>query len=772
MIGLLGQQLLAIAGLVLLLGVPGWAIGRHLQVQLAVPAVLLPPTWFALGLGAFTVSLLLCLGLGWSASTLLLVHGGLSVLVLAGLLWRSRRAGAAHAKSSGVDPVSWWTIGGIAACTLLALGLRTRLAFDTLFHVGMVRRLAELPHPTFDSLDRVAGVGVNPAYVVPSWQAALGSVSALTGLDPATVVEAMAAPVVFLAACAAAGFGRVLGGRAAAEVAGLGAYALMRVWYPRREAEGDGVGYAVHPGNVALDVLLPVVLAATLVVALRARGAVGRRSAVVVAGAASVMFVLLHANYVVYLGIIGAGLVGWLLVAGPWASDVRRRVLDAGASVAVPGAVTLALLLPALMTLDHFGEAVEQRIDYHLVGSGAWEIVRPGHFYDAYGVAGLLAMLLAPFAVWALAGVRRAMLGGGLVLLLATGLVPWLHDLLAQSGSLTVGLRLPRPVGVLLIGAVAVALPLLVDRLRGMLDRRSSRLGRLLLVAGPVVVAAALAFAYGYPSVRQEPAEYGWNWPTLVALAGLLVVLVLAVRTRRSVASVATDAPELTPELALPGRRSAVAATGIAVLLLAVALIPSGVVSLRRATWQSRQLVSAVRADELGCLAGVQRKLRGIAPGTLLLADPMTGYVAQALGPVVLFGDFKTWNGSTESGRAQARVEVLEQVFDGDDAHEVADIVADLRRLDDARYVLVAAGEVEPPIGSELPTFDAVGLRAALLDGQLPAHRIAHGEAHDEHQLSDEERTACTLELWALDAPAPAPGRIDVEPIARDEATS
>ena len=65
-----------------------------------------------------------------------------------------------------------FTLVAIGLCVALAELLRTRMAFDTLFHLGLVRRLLELDAPTFDNLDRVAGAGINPAYVVPAWQSA------------------------------------------------------------------------------------------------------------------------------------------------------------------------------------------------------------------------------------------------------------------------------------------------------------------------------------------------------------------------------------------------------------------------------------------------------------------------------------------------------------------------------------------------------------------------------------------------------------------------
>ncbi len=747
MIVLFAQQLLAVAAALLLFCTPGWAVSRLLELQLRVPTVAMPAVTFTLGLAIWTLLLLPALALGLSIGWTVVAFIAIAILLLACARVRERRRG--HAKR-GSDAFSGWTLAAIALVSLAALGLRTRMAFDTLFHVGMVRRIAELGSPTFENLDRVVGSGINPAYALPTWQAGMAAVTRITGLDAATVVEAMAVVGVLLAACAAAALGRVVSGTVLGEIAGASAYAWLRVFYPRRELEGDGVAYAALPGNIAIDVML--VLALVVAVQLM-RGRARRDGSLVMLGAvASSLLVVLHANYGVYLAIIGLGTALWLVAAGPWSRPIARRLALVVTTFAVPGLVTLAALLPLLMLLEHFGAPLEARIDYHLVDIAGTDLVRPGHLYDWFAAAGLFGMLLLPWAAWRARAIARALIGGGSLAVLAFALAPPLVDLLGSTGSLTLSLRLPRPMGVLMIAAAAVALPDLVGRVAALAARVSIARGRVigwLVRLGPLVVVLVLSAAYGYPLVRREPPQYGWNWPTIVAIAGLLVVLVGAIRSRA-----ATNAAGASPSTR--ARRDAAhvlttRAFGLAMLAIAVAMLPSGYRSMRRAAWQSREVVAAYRADDLRCYDGVQSALRALPAGEVLLTDPVTAYGAQALAPMLVVGDYKVWNGLTDTGRIERRLQLLRATFNSQVQERAGAGLARLAQDFGARYLLVSRGEVTPPIGSELGTYDAVGLRDILDSGLIGARRVAAGEGRFDEYAEPEDIEACDLELWRLD---------------------
>lgn len=747
MIGLLAQLVFAAAVTFAVFCASGWAVLRLLELQLRMPVVALPAVAFTFGLGVWTVVLAPALALGVPILGTLAAYGAVTVALLVWKHRRERRRG--HAKR-GIDEVGIprWTLVVIGIAALAGIGLRTRLAFDSLFHLGMIRRIAELESPTFENLDRVVGAGINPAYALPSWQAALAAISRLTGLDPATVLEAAAVVSVILAACCAGALGRVVTGTRAGEVAGAAAYVWMRLAFPRRELEGDGIAYAPIPGNIAIDILLPLVLVAAVLLLRAPRGTRRDGALVALAAVASTLVVVLHANYAVYVAIIGAGVALWLIAAGPWNRRIAERLGLAAASIAVPGLVALAALLPLLMLLDHFGAPTEARIDYHLASLGGYDLIRPGHLYDWFAAPGLLGILLLPWAVWTSRGAARALVGGGSLALIAFALVPPLLDLLGTSGSLTLGLRIPRPLGVLLVAAMAIAIPDLVARTTALADRVRDHRGRFagwIALLGPILLTLLLVAAYGYPLARREPAEYGWSWPTIVAAVALVGLFVHGIARRERAGSI-VDLRASDRTLLLPDRTMA-----LALLLLAVALLPSGLTSMRRGAWQSREVVASYRADDLRCFDGVQSALRAIPAGDVLLADPVTAYGAQALAPVYVVGDFKTWNGSTDSERVEQRIQLLDKTFQTSQRQRAGFGLARLSKDFDAAWLLVARGEVQPPVGSPLYPWDARGIRTLLRSGIIDAQLVAEGPGRLPDDATDEERGECDLQLWKLD---------------------
>src|SRR5689334_11352589 len=96
MIHLLGAQLLAIAAAMLLLGLPGWALSRILELHLRVPTVALPVVYFTLGLAVWTVAVVPSLSLGWPIAQTLGVHAALTIVLIVVARVRERRRG--HAK--------------------------------------------------------------------------------------------------------------------------------------------------------------------------------------------------------------------------------------------------------------------------------------------------------------------------------------------------------------------------------------------------------------------------------------------------------------------------------------------------------------------------------------------------------------------------------------------------------------------------------------------------------------------------------------------------
>ncbi len=747
MIMLVLQLVLAAAVTFALACVPGWAIVRLLQLQLRLPITAQVPAAFAFGLGMWTVVFAGALAAKARMEWALAAYALIAVVAWA-LEWRLQRRRGLARRGTDVAGTSGWTILLVAVATFAGLLLRTRLAFDALFHLGIVRRIAELPNPGFDNLDRIVGSGVNPAYAVPTWQGMLASVSVLTRLDPATVFEASAMVALLLAACAAAAFGRALTGTRVGELAGCAAYVWLRVAFPRRELEGDGVAYSPIPGNIALDVLVPLLLVATILLLRSRTRRRGDGALVTLLAVATALIVVLHANYIAYVAIIGAGTLLWLLAAGPFSRKIAARVGLVVTSVVVPGLVILAALLPVLMLLDHFASPAEVRIDYHLVSLWGIDVIRPGHLYDWFAAPGLLAILAVPWSAWISRGVTRALVCGGLFALMLFAFVPGMIHVLDATGSRTLTLRLPRPVGVLLIGVAAIVLPDLAARTMALAARVRERRGvwaaRAVSLA-PIVATLALVAAYGYPLARREPPQYGWNWPSVVAALGLLAVFLHSiVRRDRS----GDPRPVLADDRAV--RSLAPRSLAIALALLAVAMLPSGLMSMRRGMWQSRELVASYKADDLRCFDGVQKALRAIPAGDVLLADPVTAYGAQALAPAYVVGDFKVWNGVTDEARIERRISLLDHTFQTSRAQVAGYGLARLSKDYDARWVLVSDGEVQPPVGSELYPYDAKGLRELLRSGDAGATKIASGPGRMPSNTTDDERAECDLELWKL----------------------
>lgn len=773
MITLFGEQVYAAAAMIVLMILPGWGVGRLLDLQLSVPKIVLPAAWFTFGFATWSLVVITMLALGLTWRTAFVIFGVVTLALIIVAREKARRVG--HPKPQGGD-VSLWSVVGILGCVVLAGIFRTRMAFDTIFHLGIVRRIAELGSPTFSTVDRIFDSGVNPSYAIPSWQAAMAMVSGVTGLDPATVVEAMAVVAVLFAACAAGGLGRVVSGRVSGEIAGVAAYAWLRVFFPRRELEGDGIAYAAMPGNIALDTFLPLILLAMLVIAATGHHAPQRRKGVVaLAVVASILLVVVHGNYVIYLALMGLGALAWAALSGVLSDkEVRRRVLISAGIIAGACAAALIFMIPVYMQLERFGNPINARIDYHLVGSGFWQIVRPGHLYDWFAAPGLIAMLLLPYAVFKAKGVARPVLAGSSLALLLTALLPPVLHVIGSAGSWTVALRMPRAMGVLLAAGMAIAIPELIDYIketRVKIKTRSNNFTANLFILLPFLIVVLLSFAYGYPLGRNEPPQYGWNWPTLFTTTALLIALIIEIKNRKVYKLNELDFFSQSDTLKVnKDTWSTVSITGICVLLIGLTMLPSGIVSLRRGAWQSKQFVASYKADDLGCLSGIQKELRRSTAGSITLADPVTAYLVQGLSPTYILADYKIWNGRTDSSRSRDRIEMLRGIYSAKSVHEARVALSKAIEKYGAKYLVVSAGDVEPPLGSTMGAFDAIGLRQLLSQGidikvKDSSYRIkliSSGQGMTKNGATEQERKECDLSMYQTVKNSDISNKVDV----------
>jgi hypothetical protein len=96
------------------------------------------------------------------------------------------------------------------------------------------------------------------------------------------------------------------------------------------------------------------------------------------------------------------------------------------------------------------------------------------------------------------------------------------------------------------------------------------------------------------------------------------------------------------------------------------------------------------------------------------------------------------------------RIDLIDLAFQAQDREIAERRLQQLMRDYDASWLLVAGGEVVPPIGSELDPYDARGVRELLASGDIDATLVASGPGRLPSNVEDEERAACDLQLWRL----------------------
>lgn len=684
------EQVAILATAAALLAVPGAALVSLLRVRAALPDSLAVPAGAVFGAlvacAATLVQLTLELRVVWAVA----LHGTMSLLLVAAALALRRRRRRSTGRTTAVTARGWarTTTGLVVLGALAAWVVRGSVRLDTLYHVSVSRKLVELGAPSFDNVNRFVDGGPNPAYALPGWHGFVGWTSWLTGTDPILAWEILPVLMVALGALAAGGLARVLLQTPVAEPLGALAWLSMRVLFGRREVDGDAIAYGAVPGQVVFEVALPLVLAG-VVVAIWNDDARARRAALAAATAGIALTVVLHANYIVYVPIVGLGYVAWWLAAGPVTRLLTRRTIVAGGVVAAACAAFVAVLLPVLAQLENFGNAPENaRIDYHLAQTAGFEHIRGGHLYEMLGMPGLVALLAAPVVALLWRGPRMHLASGGLLAVGAFSLLPPLHALLAATGSLTIGLRINHVAGILLVPVLAAAVLLAA----GAIERRFAAPRRRLAVAGGalvLLVAAGVGFGYG----RFLP-----DWPGYLAWFALLGVLGAKLATRRRGAAAAPDPA--------PSRRAL--ALVAAVLVMGTAM-PVGLVSMRRAVLNADPLSAGTAAGELECLSGdVADALRRVPAGSIVLSDPLSSFRALALAPVYVVGDYKVWNAATSDNRTEQRLALVNRFFDSSlddeqrlqvlDEQDVDYLLVDLA---DARWLDVADGSADSPLADE-----------------------------------------------------------------------
>jgi hypothetical protein len=381
--------------------------------------------------------------------------------------------------------------GGVLLAIAVWLASRGPVSGDALFHLGRARKLAELDSLSIDAVGEFADGGPHPGYAFPLWHGVLAMIARVGGLDPAFVVQHLAAVLTPAALVVAYGAGAALfrswGGGAAVAIAQAAQLGFAR-------AGTGSFGFLALPASVSRVLLAPALLA--LVFAAIRSGE--PRTLLASAAAAGFALAVVHPTYVLFVGLVLCG----YLVLRP-----RGRLLAALAAIAVPAGLFLLWLLPVVRdTIPHLPSAAERARDF--VRYAAQLDGDPDSFRLAPrtisrgGAAAVAALLAVPLAAFAGRRVAAFVLGGSLAVLVVL-LVPALFTELADVASLSQARRLAQ---FLPLPFALAAAGLLAGRLR---------------LAG---VAAGLALGIGLQLAYPGSFDYGGGdgpaYPVWVALVG------------------------------------------------------------------------------------------------------------------------------------------------------------------------------------------------------------------------------------------------------------
>jgi hypothetical protein len=416
---------------------PASGIGLYLRLAAATGVVLLP--------GRLLVGAGMSATLGWSVGAVavalavtFVVHGSLTLvlvllaaLTLALIAWSPRPA-----ELPGKTPALVLVAGAVFGIALWhVLGT---VQGDALFHLGRVRKLAELGGLSLRSVDEFKDGGLHPGYAFPLWHGVLALVSRLSGVDPTLVVRYEASvlcPIAFVAGYEA---GKALfkdSWLAATVLAGsLGLIVLA-------PGSGGALKSLALPATVALYVFVPAALALFF--------SPPSRFGYATLAVLSLDLALIHPSYAPFLLVPLAGyLVARALLGGR--ADVPA-IAGSLAAVGIPTAGMLVWLLPIVRetaSSDLSGSAltgsrhgIARYADQLNVISASSFRLRP-EVIDRRGAVAIAALALVPLAAVAWRRRWAAFVLGGTLAVLAILLVPFVFPHFAGAVSLSQARRL------------------------------------------------------------------------------------------------------------------------------------------------------------------------------------------------------------------------------------------------------------------------------------------------------------------------------------------
>lgn len=699
---LLIQTLVAALLALVVLG-PGCVVSRALRLDRTLHPLLRPAAWLVVGVLVVAALSACTLTVGappWVmplALVLLIVACGAWLIrrdgrpgmpPLPSLTAARRGRGASRhdqrrrVDMTNVDPPAL-AIALATACAMVAGLIRgARLDHDSLYHVAVIRKLAELNGPTWSNTQRFVDGSLNPAYALPAWHQTVAIPAVMTGIDPATLWWMLPAVMAPLAILSWAGAARMLFGTSiAAAIAAISTLLLVTFSGPQHLLM---ITLAAQPGEIVFLVLMPLFMT-TLVGATLARAVPRVR---LLAALTVLATIVLHANYVFHLGLIAAGyLIVRLLSARLRAGEVRSLALTS-AMLLITTLAGLLPLLPVLRSLEHFGRGTGADVSSGLferfgplyAGSPDSFHLEPSVLLAPGGTALLAIPALASGWCWRGRPLGALLLGTtSLVLLVSQS--DTLFMALLGIGSTTAGVRIGRILPTIL-GATSSLLLLAV------LTRSLARRGRGWRVGGPALVATLLAVgvasvehAYPVGSLAVEFVDDRHSrfpasvlYVTVAMVTAMIIVLAIDGHKARRMQAQRRRARDdrRRPTRGL-GRGPEVPQHDLA-LLLALAMLVGGFGTVREASLRIAddlrdRPLSGTEVDRLGRYPRAFRETLDELPnGTVLLAPPRVSYDAMAIAPIYVVADFKTWQADTPRNDTGGRLARLERFYaDGTD---------------------------------------------------------------------------------------------------------
>ncbi len=327
LLGAYGPPSLALmAGLVVTVIAPGYALARVISLQRRLPPLGVAASLPALGLAVWLPPLLVGL----------LVHApfwAVNVVVIG-----ATAVALAWCWDEGV-PFDREHLAVISAGLVVAV-LATRwvppLSGDALFHAGRIRKLLDLQSISIGGISAFHNGAAHAGYAVPLLHAAQAGAVQLTGLEPSAAYPRLVPLFALMAPVCAYAFGRSLGGIT------IGAVTALFATWDAFTLGGGQIGFVEQPPSFAFVVLVPSVLV-LVVAAIRAPGDRPVRFAAI-AGVLTIAIV--HPTYAVpvlasiaaavfvtrraWWMLAGSALVTIVVFAGVWLVALRGAAQQPG----------------------------------------------------------------------------------------------------------------------------------------------------------------------------------------------------------------------------------------------------------------------------------------------------------------------------------------------------------------------------------------------------------------------------------------------------------